>query len=38
MPSPDPDPALNFEAGEVIYENTQLLEWAKFWKLTTFSA
>mmetsp|Transcript_10448 Transcript_10448/g.11926 ORF Transcript_10448/g.11926 Transcript_10448/m.11926 type:complete len:516 (+) Transcript_10448:38-1585(+) len=37
IPSPDPHPSLNFEAGEVIYENTQILEWAKFWNLTGLS-
>jgi hypothetical protein len=31
MPSENPDPTLNFEEGEVLYENTRLLEWAKFW-------
>lgn len=33
MPNTSPDPSLNFEPGEVVYENTKLLEWAKFWKL-----
>lgn len=37
-PSPRPDPSLNFEEGEVIYENTRLLEWLKFWQLTVFTA
>lgn len=36
-PSPYPDPSLNFEEGEVIYENTRLLEWLKFWQLTVFT-
>lgn len=31
MPSADPHEDLNFEEGEVLYENTRLLEWAKFW-------
>lgn len=31
MPSESPDAALNFEEGEVLYENSRLLEWAKFW-------
>lgn len=31
MPSGSPNPSLNFEEGEVLYENTRLLEWAKFW-------
>jgi len=35
MPSENPDPSLNFEEGEVLYENSRLLEWAKFWNLTT---
>ena len=29
----DPDPTLNFEAGEVIYENKRVTEWVKFWKV-----
>lgn len=37
-PSTKPDPSLNFEEGEVIYENTRLLEWLKFWQLTIFTA
>jgi len=37
VPSADPHPSLNFEEGEVVYENTQILEWAKFWNLTGFS-
>ena len=28
----DPDPTLNFELGEVIYENNHVREWVKFWK------
>lgn len=28
----DPDPTLNFELGEVIYENKGVAEWVKFWK------
>ena len=31
MPSENPDDKLNFEEGEVLYENTRLLEWSKFW-------
>lgn len=38
IPPADPHPSLNFEAGEVIYENTQILEWAKFWNLTALGA
>ena len=29
----DPDPTLNFEAGETIYENKRVSEWVKFWKV-----
>ncbi len=36
-PSNKPNPELNFEEGEVIYENTRLLEWLKFWQLSIFS-
>jgi len=28
----EPDASLNFEAGEVIYENKGVAEWVKFWK------
>lgn len=31
IPKPSPHPSLNFEEGAVLYENTKLLEWAKFW-------
>lgn len=31
----DPDPTLNFEPGEVIYENKKVLEWIRFWKVLT---
>ena len=31
-PSLDPDPTLNFDKGEVIYENPKVLEWTRFWK------
>ena len=37
IPTADPHPSLSFEEGEVIYENTKLLEWAKFWSLTALS-
>jgi hypothetical protein len=37
MPKPDPHPSLDFEEGEVIYENTRLMEWYKFWNLTGLS-
>jgi hypothetical protein len=29
----DPDPTLNFELGETIYENTRVTEWVRFWKV-----
>jgi hypothetical protein len=32
-PNAKPDPSLNFEQGEVIYENTRVLEWIKFIQL-----
>jgi hypothetical protein len=32
----EPDAALNFEEGEVIYENTRVGEWVKFWKASAF--
>jgi len=32
MPSHSPHPSLNFEEGEVVYENSKLVEWGKFWK------
>lgn len=31
----DPDPTLDFEKGEVIYENRRVAEWIKFWKALT---
>ena len=34
-PSMDPDPTLSFEQGEVIYENTRVTEWVRFWKVIT---
>lgn len=36
-PSPKPHESVNFEQGEVIYENTQVMEWVKFWQTTLFS-
>jgi len=36
-PTADPNENLNFEEGEVIYENAQLLEWAKFWNFSAWS-
>mmetsp|Transcript_36611 Transcript_36611/g.35406 ORF Transcript_36611/g.35406 Transcript_36611/m.35406 type:complete len:119 (-) Transcript_36611:556-912(-) len=29
----DPDPTLNFELGETIYENNRVTEWVRFWKV-----
>ncbi len=37
IPSSDPHPSLNFEEGEVVYENARLHEWAKFWTFTAWS-
>jgi len=37
IPTSDPHESLNFEEGEVVYENTRLLEWAKFWNYTGWS-
>lgn len=31
-PSMDPDPSLNFEAAETIYENKRVGEWVRMWK------
>jgi hypothetical protein len=31
----DPDPTLNFELGDTIYENKKVLEWVRFWKVFT---
>jgi hypothetical protein len=33
----DPDSTLNFEPGEVIYENKKVTEWIRFWKVLTVS-
>lgn len=40
QPSTKPNSELNFEQGEVIYENTRVLEWIRFIQLTglTFGA
>ena len=35
MPDPKAHESVNFEHGEVIYENTRVLEWLKFWQTTT---
>lgn len=32
-----PDPTLNFEEGETIYENRNVLEWTRFWKVSLLS-
>jgi hypothetical protein len=40
-PSMDPDPTLNFDIGETIYENRKVLEWIRLYKVimsTTFMA
>lgn len=34
VPSPNASTSLSFEEGDVLYENTRLLEWAKFWNYT----
>jgi hypothetical protein len=31
-PSMDPDSSVNFERGEVIYENTKVGEWIRLWR------
>lgn len=36
-PPMEPDAALNFEEGEVIYENTRVGEWVKFWKASAIT-
>lgn len=36
-PPMEPDAALNFEEGEVIYENQQVHEWIKLWKALTIT-
>jgi len=33
----DPDPTLNFKEGDVIYENRNVTEWARFWKTLTLT-
>ena len=33
----EPDAALNFEEGEVIYENHRVAEWIKFWKASAIT-
>lgn len=35
-PSMDPDPALNFEIDETIYENKRVGEWVRMWKWIMF--
>jgi hypothetical protein len=35
LPDVNPDASLNFEEGEILYENTRVLEWAKFWTYST---
>ena len=29
----DPDPTIDFEKGETIYENSKVTEWVRFWKV-----
>ena len=29
-PAPNPDSSLNFQEGEVVYENTRVLEWSRY--------
>ena len=36
-PTMEPDPTLNFEMGETIYENRRVTEWTRLWRLLTFS-
>lgn len=36
-PGPKAHESLNFEQGEVIYENTRVLEWLKFWQTSIFA-
>ncbi len=38
QPSAKANPELNFEQGEVIYENTRVLEWIRFIQLTSLTA
>jgi len=33
----DPDPTLNFQQGETIYENRNVIEWTRFWKISTIA-
>ena len=37
LPNARPHESLNFEHGEIIYENTRVLEWVRFWQLSTFA-
>lgn len=37
QPKAKPMESLNFEQGEVIYENTRVLEWLKFWQISSFT-
>lgn len=37
-PNAKPSSSLNFEQGEVLYENTRVLEWIRFIQLTGFTA
>jgi hypothetical protein len=33
----EPEEGLNFEEGEVIYENSRVKEWVKFWKASVIA-
>ena len=33
----DPDPTLDFEKGETIYENAKVTEWVRLWKVVVGS-
>ena len=34
LPRAEPHASLNFEEGEVLYENSKLPEWSKFWNIS----
>jgi hypothetical protein len=38
MPTQFPSSSLNFEQGEVIYENTKVLEWIRLFQLGNITA
>mmetsp|Transcript_636 Transcript_636/g.565 ORF Transcript_636/g.565 Transcript_636/m.565 type:complete len:300 (+) Transcript_636:19-918(+) len=37
VPNPHPSASLNFEEGEIVYENYQIREWAKMWTYSGLS-